>query len=89
MIGQVLIEGIVACFIVLIACVILLMEGLFDRLFIDWFWVGKTKAWIIPGTEDLMPYIYGKSLIIKWATTLIGYPVCAAILAAIMNLILK
>lgn len=36
-----------------------------------------------------MPYIYGKSLIIKWATTLIGYPVCAAILAAIMNLILK
>ena len=70
-------------------CVILLMEGLFDRLFIDWFWVGKTKAWIIPGTEDLMPYIYGKSLIIKWATTLIGYPVCAAILAAIMNLILK
>ena len=27
-------------------CVILLMEGLFDRLFIDWYWVGKTKAWI-------------------------------------------
>lgn len=70
-------------------CVILLVEGLFDRLFIDWYWVGKTKAWIIPGTEDLMPYIYGKSLIGKWVITLIGYPVCAAILAAIMNLILK
>ena len=23
-----------------------------DRLFIDWYWVGKTKAWDIPGTED-------------------------------------
>ena len=69
--------------------VILLTEGLFDRLFIDWYWVGKTKAWIIPGTEDLMPYIYGKTLIAKWLLTLVGYPVVAAILAAIMNLILK
>ena len=34
-----------------------MIEGLFDRFFIDWFWVGKTKAWLIPGTEDLMPYI--------------------------------
>lgn len=68
---------------------ILLTEGLFDRLFIDWYWVGKTKAWIIPGTEDLMPYIYGKTLIAKWLLTLVGYPVFAAILAAVMNLILK
>ena len=37
--------------------VILLVMGFFDRIFIDWYWVGKTKAWIIPGTEDLMPYI--------------------------------
>ena len=70
-------------------CVILLMEGLFDRLFIDWYWVGKTKAWIIPGTEDLMPYIYGKTLIGKWLITLIGYPVIAAVLSLIMSLILK
>lgn len=69
--------------------VILLTEGLFDRLFIDWYWVGKTKTWIIPGTEDLMPYIYGKTLIAKWLLTLVGYPVFAAILAAVMNLILK
>jgi hypothetical protein len=34
--------------------VIYLISGLFDRLFIDWYWVGKTKAWIIPGTEDMM-----------------------------------
>ena len=40
---------------------ILMISGLFDRIFIDWWWVGHTKAWIIPGTEDLMPYIYGKN----------------------------
>ena len=59
------------------------------RLFIDWYWVGKTKAWIIPGTEDLMPYIYGKTLIGKWVITLVGYPVIAAVLSLIMSLILK
>ncbi len=69
--------------------VISLISGLFDRLFIDWYWVGKTKTWIIPGTEDLMPYIYGKSLIIKWVSTLIGTPVISAALAGIMSLILK
>ena len=36
-----------------------------------------------------MPYIYGKTLIAKWLLTLVGYPVFAAILAAVMNLILK
>ena len=69
--------------------IILLIEGLFDRLFIDWYWVGKTKAWNIEGTDDLKPYIYGKTLIGKWVFTLIGYPVIAAILAGIMSLILK
>ena len=34
---------------------ILLIVGVFDRLYIDWYWVGRTKVWIIPGTEDLMP----------------------------------
>ena len=36
---------------------ILWIMGLFDRFFIDWYWVGKTKAWNIPNTEDLKPYI--------------------------------
>lgn len=31
--------------------IILLIMGLFDRIFIDWYWVGKTKTWIIPGTD--------------------------------------
>lgn len=69
--------------------VIMLMEGLFDRLFIDWYWVGKTKAWDIPGTEDLKPYIYGKSLVAKWIVTLVGYPLIAAMLSGIMLLFVK
>ena len=66
---------------------ILMIEGLFDRLFIDWYWVGKTKAWIIEGTEDLMPYIPKKALIHKWVGTIVGYPVIAAVLAAVLTLI--
>ena len=66
--------------------IILLVTGLFDRLFIDWYWVGKTKAWLIPGTEDLMPYIPKKTLIGKWLGTLVGYPIIAAIQAAVLML---
>lgn len=65
------------------------LEGLFDRLFIDWYWVGKTKAWVIPGTEDLMPYIYGKTLAGKWLMTLIGYPLLSAVIAGIMAVIIR
>ena len=67
--------------------VILMISGLFDRIFIDWWWVGHTKAWIIPGTEDLRPYIYGKTLVKKWVGTLVGFPILAAVLAGIMQLI--
>ncbi|MBQ7954330.1 MAG: hypothetical protein IJ282_01130 [Lachnospiraceae bacterium] len=64
--------------------VILMIVGLFDRLFIDWYWVGKTKAWHIPGTEELMPYVPKKTLVHKWIGTVVGYPLIAAIQAAIM-----
>jgi hypothetical protein len=67
--------------------VILMISGLFDRIFIDWWWVGHTKAWIIPGTEDLRPYIYGKTLVKKWVGTLVGFPILAAVLAGIRQLI--
>lgn len=66
--------------------VILLIAGLFDRFFIDWYWVGRTKAWLIPGTEDLMPYIPKKVLIRKWLGTVVGYPLIAAAIAGIMLL---
>jgi hypothetical protein len=59
-------------------------EGLFDRFFIDWYWVGHTKAWTIPGTEDLKPYIPRKTQIVKWLITIIGNPIIAAVLAGIM-----
>ncbi len=64
---------------------ILLIQGLFDRFFIDWYWVGKTRAWEIPGTEDLKPYIPAKVKIGKWAATLIVNPLIAALLAGIVT----
>ena len=69
--------------------IILIIEGLFDRLFVDWYWVTKTKDWIIEGTEDLMPYIYGKTLVQKWLSVIVGYPILAAMISGVMSLILK
>ena len=66
---------------------ILMIMGLFDRFFIDWYWVGKTKAWDIPGTDDLKPYIPGKVLVRKWLATLIMNPAIAALIAAFMLLL--
>ena len=63
-------------------------EGLFDRFFIDTYWVGHTKAWTIPGTEDLKPYIPKKTLIVKWLIVIVGNPIIAAILSGIMLLVL-
>lgn len=66
--------------------VILLIQGLFDRFFIDWYWVGKTKAWIIAGTEDLRPYIPTKVKIGKWLGTLVLFPLIAALMAWVISL---
>lgn len=67
--------------------IILWIMNLFDRIFIDWYWVGYTKAWIIPKTEDLQPYIPKAVMIKKWVGTMIGFPIIAAIIAGIMTLI--
>ena len=67
--------------------VILMIMGLFDRFFIDWYWVGHTKAWLIPGTEDLMPYIPKKTVIHKWIGTVAGYPIISAVVSAIIVLL--
>ncbi|MBR0450765.1 MAG: hypothetical protein IJI78_02130 [Oscillospiraceae bacterium] len=66
---------------------IYLISGLFDRLFIDEFWVGHTKAWEIPGTEDLKPYIPKETRIKKWVGTIVGMPLLAAIIAGLVQLI--
>lgn len=69
--------------------VLLLAEGIFDRLFIDSWWANKTKAWYIEGTDDMRPYIPQKVMMQKWLGTLVGFPVIAAIISGIMSLILK
>ena len=66
--------------------VIYMIANLFDRLFVDEWWVGRTKAWLIPGTEELKPYIPTKTKIKKWVGTCIGYPMLASILSGIMQL---
>ena len=66
--------------------IIMWIMGLFDRLFIDLYWVGHTKAWQIEGTEDLKPYIPIKVKVKKWVLTIIGYPVVSALIAGIMSI---
>ena len=62
--------------------------NLIDRLLIDEYWVGHTNAWIIPGTEDLRPYITAKDKRHKWIMGTVGMAVLSAALAGIMALIL-
>ena len=69
--------------------VILFIMNLIDRFLIDDYWVGHTKAWIIPGTEDLRPYITTKDKKQKWIMGTVGMAFIAAVLAGIMAVILK
>lgn len=69
--------------------VILSVMNLIDRFLIDEYWVGHTKAWIIPGTEDLRPYITAKDKKKKWIMGTAGMALLATILSGIMALILK
>ena len=69
--------------------VILSIMNLIDRFLIDEYWVGHTKAWIIPGTEDLRPYITAKDKQRKWIMGTVGMAFIAAILSVIMALILR
>ena len=64
--------------------VMLSAMNLIDRFLIDDYWVGHTKAWTIPGTEDLKPYITGKDREKKWLFGTVGMVVIAAVLSAIM-----
>ena len=64
--------------------VILSVMNLIDRFLIDGFWVGHTKAWVIPGTEDLRPYITAKDKCKKWIFGTVGMAVMAAVLSAVM-----
>lgn len=69
--------------------VILSVMNLIDRFLIDDWWVGHTKAWTIPGTEDLKPYITGKDRCKKWLFGTVGMAVISAILSGIMTLFVR
>lgn len=68
--------------------VILSIMNLIDRLLIDGYWVEHTKKWIIPGTEDLRPYITAAAKKRKWIIGTAGMAVIAAALSGIMRLFL-
>ena len=69
--------------------VILSVMNLIDRFGIDELWVGHTRAWTIPGTEDLKPYITARDRSRKWLFGTVGMAVISAALAAIMMLFMK
>ena len=69
--------------------VILSVMNLMDRFLVDDFWVGHTKAWAIPGTDDLKPYITAKDKAKKWLFGTVGMAVISAALAAIMMLFME
>lgn len=67
--------------------VILFVMNLVDRFLIDEWWVGHTKAWIIPGTEKLMPYITKADKRRKWLASTVSMALLAAILAGLGTLL--
>ncbi|MDO4338494.1 MAG: hypothetical protein Q4C91_10475 [Eubacteriales bacterium] len=69
--------------------VILSVMNLVDRFLIDDFWVGHTRAWIIPGTEDLKPYIPAAAKRRKWIFGTLGMAVIAALLSGVMALFVR
>ena len=70
-------EGFWQCF------VILSVMNLIDRFGIDGYWVGHTRAWVIPGTEDLMPYISKADKQRKWLFGTMGMAVLSLAFAGI------
>ena len=69
--------------------ILLSVCNIIDRIFIDELWVCHTKTWIIPGTEEFMPYIKTKDKVKKWLFGTVGMAIMSAVLAGIMALVLK
>ena len=57
----------------------------FGKIFIHWYWVEHTKAWDIPNTDELKPYIPKKIKIEKWIGTIVGFAIIALIIALVMS----
>ena len=69
--------------------VILSVMNLMDRFLVDGWWVGHTKAWTIPGTEDLKPYINAQDKVKKWVMGTAGMAVISAVLSGIMLIFVR
>lgn len=69
--------------------IILSVMNLIDRFLVDGFWVGHTKAWTIPGTEDLKPYITAKDKCGKWLFGTVGMAIISALLSDVMMIFIK
>lgn len=69
--------------------VILSVMNLIDRFLVDGYWVGHTKAWTIPGTEDLKPYITAQDKKKKWLAGTVGMVCIAAVLSGVMLLFVR
>ena len=67
--------------------VILSVMNLIDRFGIDGYWVGHTKAWVIPGTEELMPYISKADKQKKWLFGTVGMATISLFLAGLGTLL--
>lgn len=65
--------------------VILSVMNLMDRILVDGWWVEHTKAWTIPGTEDLKPYINSHDKRVKWFSGTVGMALIAAVLAGVFS----
>lgn len=68
--------------------VILSVMNIMDRLLVDGWWVGHTKAWTIPGTEEFKPYITRQDKCKKWIMGTVGMAVISAIIAGIAALVM-
>ena len=68
--------------------VILSVMNLMDRFLVDDYWVGHTKAWTIPGTEDLRPYINSEDKRKKWIGGTVGMAVISVVLAGIVAIVM-
>ena len=69
--------------------VILSVMNLIDRFLVDNWWVGHTKAWTIPGTEDMKPYITAQDKKRKWLFGTVGMAAIAAVLAGVMAILAR
>lgn len=63
-----------------------MLMNLIKRFLIDEYWVGHTKAWVIPGTEDMHPCIDARDRKMKWFMGTAGMAVFAAVIAGSMTL---